>query len=191
MLAFVKFSSGKSRKNFTSLSYKTLSNSKLLPQLKKFSSEQWNSSTSFFAAIDWNTTSIHFSFRNLRAHANTIVTPRGGLWFGISGYETIIIKAGEECMTLVLFFQILTGSRLTLNIMFLPHCCHGNNSPPQTFPYAAPKGIWKLPRVCFVILLKRKRRLFFFERSKQNKLNIVLTLKIIWVFLGEWLRKKC
>ena len=52
LLAFVKFSSGKSRKNFTSQSYKTLSNSKLLPQLKKFSLGWRNSSTSFFAAID-------------------------------------------------------------------------------------------------------------------------------------------
>lgn len=76
--------------------------------------------------------------------------------WSILGYTKGEKLSTRGCKTscYLLFLQTLTGA-VYFKVMFLPHCCHGNNGPPQTFPYAAPKWVWKMSRVCFVILLKK------------------------------------
>ena len=89
--------------------------------LKKFPLGWGNSSTSFFAAIDWNTISIHFSIRNLRALANTIVKLRGGSWFGISGYEKPRFFLFMCMLLLLIFFLPTRMSFLYYFVVLFPY----------------------------------------------------------------------
>jgi len=87
-------------------------------------------SASKFAAVDVPGQNAKLQFSQLPGMENS----------GIHKREQLSRQGGRgQTSCYLLFLQILSGSISTLKVMFLPHCCHGNNSPPQAFLYAAPK----------------------------------------------------